>query len=118
MKAIGNFLWFFTFGLVLGLVYFLLGVAFCATVIGIPFGIKYFHMSKFIFCPFGKYVDTNYEAHPIGNVVWLVLGGSVFATVYAILGAAFCVTIIGIPFGRQFFKFMKFSALPFGINII
>lgn len=118
MKAIGNFLWFITFGLIGGLAYFLAGVVFCVTIIGIPFGIVFFRLSKLTFFPFGKYVDTNYESHPVANVVWLALGGSVEAVGCAILGAIFCVTIIGIPFGKQFFKIMKFNALPFGANVI
>ena len=118
MKAIGNFLWFITFGLIFGLLYFILGIVFCVTLIGIPFGIAFFRMSKLAFFPFGKYVDTNYESHPVGNIIWLALGGAQEAIAFAILGAIFCVTIIGIPFGRQFFKLMKINAAPFGCNVI
>nr|WP_275532456.1 YccF domain-containing protein [Flavonifractor sp. An91] len=28
-----------------------------------------------------------------------------------------CITIIGIPFGLQFFKFAKIALLPFGAHI-
>ena len=118
MKAIGNFLWFIFFGLWGGLACFLAGVVCCVTIIGIPFGIVYFRASRLCFFPFGKYVDTNYESHPVGNVIWMALGGASEAIGCAVCGAILCVTIIGIPFGKQFFKLMKFFALPYGANVI
>lgn len=54
----------------------------------------------------------------IGNIVWLILGGMVIALVYYILGLLFCLTIIGIPFGFQLFKFGTFSLWPFGTQVI
>lgn len=35
-----------------------------------------------------------------------------------ILGALFCITIIGIPFGLQHFKMAKLALMPFGAQII
>ena len=34
-----------------------------------------------------------------------------------ITGCILCITIIGIPFGKQFFKFAKLSLMPFGAEI-
>ncbi len=117
MKAIGNFLWFILFGLIPGIIYFLCGVVCCITLVFIPFGIAYFRIAKLTFLPFGKTVQTDYEAHPVGNVIWLAMGGAGMPVGYAILGGLFCITIIGIPFGKQFFKLMKLSALPFGVTV-
>ena len=36
---------------------------------------------------------------------------------FAILGALLCVTIIGIPFGKQCFKLMRLAATPFGATV-
>lgn len=35
-----------------------------------------------------------------------------------IVGCLWCITIIGIPFGKQFFKMERLSFMPFGANVI
>lgn len=117
MKFIGNLIWFILFGLLQGIVCFLCGVICCITIVFIPFGIAYFRIARLAFLPFGKEVTTNYEAHPAGNVIWLALGGAGMPVGYAIVGGILCVTIIGIPFAKQFFKLMRLSALPYGAEI-
>ena len=37
----------------------------------------------------------------IGNILWLVLGGILISFYYAVVGLLFCLTIIGIPFGKE-----------------
>jgi uncharacterized membrane protein YccF (DUF307 family) len=34
-----------------------------------------------------------------------------------VIGLVFCLTIIGIPFGKQHFKFAKLALVPFGTRI-
>lgn len=34
------------------------------------------------------------------------------------IGIILCITIIGIPFGKQFFKLAKLSLAPFGVEIV
>ena len=36
----------------------------------------------------------------------------------ACLGLLLCITIVGIPFGLQFFKIAKLSLMPFGAEIV
>ena len=117
MKTFGNILWFLVFGLLEGVSHLILSVFYFATLVFIPFGVAHFRLAKLAFFPFGKTVKTNYEAHPVGNVLWLALSGAGMAVSYALLGGLCCATIIGIPFGKQFFKLMKVSALPFGAEI-
>ncbi len=54
----------------------------------------------------------------LGNVLWLLLGGFIVAMCYFIVGALFCLTIIGIPFGMQLFKFGMFALSPFGYEAV
>ena len=117
MRTLGNILWFLLLGLWMGLAYFIYGVLCCVTIVFIPFGIASFRLAKLAFFPFGKTVETNFESRPIGNVIWMVLGGAESAICYAIAGAVCCVTIIGIPFGKQFFKLMRLSAIPYGATV-
>lgn len=53
----------------------------------------------------------------IGNLVWLVLGGVIMAILWAAAGLLLCITIIGIPFGLQCFKFADFVLWPFGRTV-
>ena len=36
----------------------------------------------------------------------------------AVAGLICCITIFGIPFGKQFFKIAKLSLMPFGAEVI
>lgn len=117
MKLIGNILWFVFFGFLEGLACFIAGIACCITVIGIPFGIALFRLGKLVLLPFGKNITINFDAHPIANIIWLLVAGIELAGAYLIFGVLMYVTIIGIPFGKQCFKLMKVSALPFGADI-
>lgn len=53
----------------------------------------------------------------IGNIFWLLLGGLIIALYYYLVGAIFCLTIVGIPFGLQLFKIGTFALYPFGREV-
>ena len=113
MKKLGNFLWCVLGGFIFAAVYFVLGLAFCVTLIGIPFGKQYFKLAKLVFKPFGKAVVYQ-RKRPVLNVLFNILGGVIFGLIYSVLGVVLCVTLIGIPFGKQCFKLAKLSFKPFG----
>lgn len=51
------------------------------------------------------------------NILWFVLVGWCSALTWLLLGILWCITIIGIPVGKQCFKFATMSAVPFGKSI-
>lgn len=53
----------------------------------------------------------------LANIIWFFIGGLFTAIVWFFTGLLLCITVIGIPFGVQNFKFAKFSLAPFGKNI-
>lgn len=53
----------------------------------------------------------------IANVIWFITGGLVTGLAWLLLGVIFCITIIGIPVGKQCFKFMRVSFFPFGKKV-
>lgn len=116
MKKLGNFLWCVLGGFIFAAVYFVLGLAFCVTLVGIPFGKQYFKLAKLVLKPFGKVVAFQ-RKRPFLNVLWNLLGGVVFGLVYFVLGVALCVTLVGIPFGKQCLKLAKLSFKPFGRTV-
>ena len=117
MKTIGNIIWIIFGGLGGALAFLLAGLVWCITIIGIPFGLQAFKMAGLVLAPFGKTVNTNFGAHPIDNILWLLITGLVMALGYIFMGVVFCITIIGIPFGKQCFKLASLSAVPFGATV-
>lgn len=117
MKTIGNILWLIFTGLGSAIVYFFLGILWCITIIGIPFGKQCFKLAGFIIWPFGRTVNADFGKHPILNVIWIIFGGLELCLCFAFAGVIWCITILGIPFGKQCFKLAKLSLMPFGATI-
>ena len=119
MRTIGNFFWFFLGGIICGLSWMLTGLLWCITIIGIPVGVQCFKLASVSFFPFKKeIVYTGGAGSFIVNVLWFLFGGLGLALLHAIFGLLWCCTIIGIPFGIQFFKLAKLSLAPIGAEIV
>ena len=54
----------------------------------------------------------------LGNILWFICGGLLSGLSWVLAGLICCITIIGIPFGKQFFKIAKLSLMPFGAEAI
>ena len=54
----------------------------------------------------------------LGNLLWLLFGGLLIALFYFLVGLLMCITLIGIPFGIQLFKFGRYSLWPFGHELV
>lgn len=54
----------------------------------------------------------------LGNLIWLIFGGLFAAVSYFTGGLALCLTIIGIPFGFQFWKLGIAVLTPFGKEVV
>lgn len=117
LRFLANLIWAILGGIWTALVWLLLGLVLCITILGIPLGRQCFKAAKLSLFPFGKRVELNFGAHPIINVLWLVLVGWEMALAYLLCGVANCVTIIGIPSGIQSFKMMKLAIFPFGATV-
>jgi uncharacterized membrane protein YccF (DUF307 family) len=59
----------------------------------------------------------NSCCEPIKKIVWLVLGGFISAVLWWFFGLLLCLTIIGIPFGKQCCKMASLSLDPFGKEV-
>ena len=53
----------------------------------------------------------------LGNIIWIITGGLVTAMGWVLAGLIFYITIVGIPLGRQCFKFASLTLAPFGKEI-
>lgn len=121
MNFLGNILWFVLGGFIVSLYYFIVGVLFCITIIGIPFGLQLIKLAGFALWPFGHEIqpDTNDGGclSIIMNVIWILVGGVEIAMIHLTFGLFLCITIIGIPFGLQHFKMALLALVPFGKKI-
>lgn len=54
----------------------------------------------------------------LGNIVWFLCAGLWQGLSWSIAGLLWSITIIGIPIGKQCFKFAKLSFCPFGKEVL
>ena len=119
MSLLGNLLWLLCGGLVSALCWMIAGLLWCASIVGIPVGLQCFKFAKLSLMPFGKrVVDEGGAVSFLLNVAWLLLSGLELAIVHFVLGCLLSLTVIGIPFGKQFFKFARLSLAPFGARVV
>ncbi|MBR4760694.1 MAG: YccF domain-containing protein [Lachnospiraceae bacterium] len=119
MRLLGNILWIIFGGLASALGWFAAGILWCITIIGIPVGKQCFKLASISLNPFGK--EIVYEggaASFLLNVIWFFVSGLELALCNFIAGVILCITIIGIPFGKQFFKIAKLALSPFGAKVV
>ena len=57
MKFLGNILWLLLGGLVVSFYYAFVGLLYCISIIGIPFGLQLFKMALLALIPFGKKIS-------------------------------------------------------------
>ena len=119
MNLLGNLIWILFGGLVASLLWTMAGLLACVTIVGIPFGIQCFKLAGFVLMPFGRTVDAGSFGFGglIGNLIWILLLGWELAVTHAVFGLVLCLTIIGIPFGRQHFKMAILALVPFGAKV-
>ena len=121
MKLIGNIIWLLVGGLETAFEYFVAGVALCITIIGIPFGVQAIKLGVLMLWPFGSRVDLM-PGQPgclstIMNILWLIAGLPICLT-HLFFGIILCITIVGIRFGMQHFKFAGIALTPFGRTVV
>ncbi|WP_295121087.1 YccF domain-containing protein [uncultured Chitinophaga sp.] len=121
MNLIGNLIWLIFGGLITCIEYLVGGFILCLTIIGIPFGLQCFKIAIFTLMPFGRQVrDVSGPTGCIAtifNIIWIFCGGIWIAITHLFFGLLLCITVIGIPWGRQHFKLMSLTFAPFGKEI-
>ena len=121
LRLILNVIWFVLHGWLLALAYLLAGLIACLLVVTIPFGIACFRLAGFAALPFGR---TTVSAPGAGvasvlvNVLWFLLVGWWLSLLHIVAGIAYCVTIIGIPFGLALFKLALVGLFPLGKRVV
>jgi uncharacterized membrane protein YccF (DUF307 family) len=122
MNLFGNIIWLIFGGLMAAIGYFIGGLILCITIIGIPWGLQCFKLAGLVLWPFGKKVISDNSSSGclpvLCNVIWIVFGGWYTALVHVVMGFLLYITIIGIPWGRQHFRLVEISLMPFGKQVV
>jgi uncharacterized membrane protein YccF (DUF307 family) len=122
MSFFGNLIWLVFGGFFAAIGYFVGGFVLCLTIVGAPWGFQCFKMAALVLWPFGKKV-VNAPGQPgclstLCNLIWILCGGWYTALVHIVMGLLLSLTIIGIPWGKQHFKLMEISLMPFGKRVV
>ena len=122
MKILGNIIWLIFGGILTCIEYLVSSLLLMITIIGIPFGLQTLKLAMLALWPFGRKVTDNGNSggclNVFMNILWIIFGGFWICLTHLFFGILLCITIIGIPFGRQHFKMAGLSLTPFGKNII
>lgn len=125
MTLLLNLAWFIVGGgFVAGIAWIVLGCVLAITVVGLPFAFAAFRIAGFAAWPFGRtLVDVReFGERPIvgtdiANVLWVIFAGIWLWISHVMAGIAYCVTIIGIPFGLAHFRLAAVSFAPLGKRV-
>ena len=119
MRFLGNLIWILCGGLISAIGWWIAGILWCITVVGIPVGLQCFKLSSISLDPFGKkIVDEGGAISCLLNILWILFSGIELAVGNFIIGCILCITIVGIPFGKQFFKIARVALFPFGAKVV
>ena len=122
MGCFMNLLWLLLGGIFTAVEYLISSLLMMITIIGIPFGMQTLKLAGLALCPFGKEVRSGSRSggclYILMNVIWIFVGGIWICLSHLLFGAVLCITIIGIHFGLQHFKFYALALSHFGKDII
>lgn len=111
-RIAGNAYWKIFGGFLLSLIWFALGLALIASVVGLAWGIRCVRVGIFVFKPFGKQAVTVFD-RPLADAAWALTFGIVLGTV-AVIGALSSLLVpIAAPLSIQWIKVAKTSLFPF-----
>lgn len=124
-----NVLWLILFGFATALGWLTAALIMVITIVGIPWARAAVNIAIFTLWPFGRMAVDRAELTgredlgtsplgTLGNIIWFIFAGWWLALGHLLLGIGFCLTIIGIPFGFQHFKFAGLSLAPIGKAIV
>ena len=130
MITLINVIWFILGGFALGIIWYVIGLFFYITIVGIPIGRACFEFGKLSMVPFGKIIirETQLKGpenvsgikklfHLIVNIIWFPIG-IILTIVYFVYGVLSCLTIVGIPVGILYIKMGQFLLFPIGARVV
>jgi uncharacterized membrane protein YccF (DUF307 family) len=129
MALLMNVLWVVFGGLAAAVSWMIAGLIMIISIVGIPWARAAMTIGLFMLWPFGRTVVERSVLYgredigtgplgTVGNIIWFVFAGWWLALVHLFWGVVLCLTIIGIPFGIQHFKFAGHAIAPIGKEVV
>lgn len=114
-------MWILLGGFATAVEYFTAGIVLMVTIVGIPFGLQAMKLALLMLVPFGsKITDKPDKSGCLSfgmNVIWVIIAGIWISLTHVLFGVLLAITIIGIPFAKQHFKFAQLAFTPFGKEV-
>ena len=120
MRTILNLMWVVFCGFWMFLLYTLIAIVLCITIIGIPWGLACYKIGRYALWPFGKTIVRSRDhsgLSTIANIIWII-PGLILAIGHILTSIALAITIIGIPLALGNLKLVPISLTPFGREIV
>jgi uncharacterized membrane protein YccF (DUF307 family) len=121
LRLVLNLVWLVLHGWLLALAYLAAGLVACLLVVTIPFGLACFRLAGYAAWPFGRTTVPTPGAgagSALGNLLWFVLVGWWLSLLHVVAGVAYCLTVVGIPFGVALFKLAAVGLFPLGKRVV
>jgi len=121
LRLVLNILWLVLVGWASAVTFAVAALVMAILVVTIPFAVAAGRIALYTLWPFGRIVVRRPEAgvpSALGNVLWFVLAGVWIFLAHLAAAVAFCVTVIGIPFGIATFKIGLLALAPLGKEIV
>ena len=129
LRFILNILWVIFGGFQMAVGWWLAGLLFAISIIGLPWARAAFNIGLFTLWPFGsEAVDRELVTGRedigtgplgvIGNVVWFLLAGWWLALGHILFALGYAITIIGLPFAWIHLKLIPVTLAPIGKTIV
>jgi len=121
LRLVLNILWLVLVGWASAVTFAVAALVMAILVVTIPFAVAAGRIALYTLWPFGRTVVRRPEAgvpSALGNVLWFVLAGVWIFLAHLAAAVAFCVTVIGIPFGIATFKIGLLALAPLGKEIV
>lgn len=122
MRILGNIVWLIFGGLEAAIGYFTASLAIAVTIVGLPWAWQTFKLGLLCLWPFGTEVADGESLSgclnlPL-NILWMIFGGLWSWLCHIFFGLLLCITVIGLPWGKQHFKMAGLALAPFGKEVI
>jgi uncharacterized membrane protein YccF (DUF307 family) len=111
-----NIAWLVCGGWLCAVLWYVIGGIFYMTYIGRGLGKQCFRLAKYALWPHDTTAMAFFWNAPLANLLWWFPWGVLLFQVHLVAAGAFCITIIGVPIGKQYFRMALIAMSPFSVE--
>lgn len=115
-RLILNIAWLICCGWMCAVLWLVIGCFLYLTYFGRGLGQQCFRIAKYAIWPHNTTATAFLWNAPLANILWWFPLGVFLFQIHLVIAGAFCITIIGAPIGKQYFKMALIAMSPFGVE--